>query len=116
MIIMKRIKTDTEARKVAGQANTFEGSVERPLDNGIISQGIKNFRRNFFALCKVNDGYFAAIDCIAEEQNFKARRFRIFINTTLGKIHVAVGLDIYGYVVQSIHLNLNKRQGRIPAA
>jgi hypothetical protein len=113
---MEGIKTHTKIGKIPGQADSFKVCIESPLGDVIVGQGIYDFLRDMFSLCKVNDLYLAAIDRIAEEQNLKVRRLRVFVNAALIQIDVGEGFDIYTDVFQSDHLNSNRRQRLLPAA
>ena len=59
--------------KVAGQADAFKGGIECPLGNGLVLQSRKHARWDTLSGSKVDDLDFAAINGLAEEQNFKVR-------------------------------------------
>lgn len=80
---MERIKADTEVGQIPGQADTFKVRIESPLCNVLIRQGVEDLRRDMFSLRKINNLYRAAIDRIAEQQDFKVGRLRIFVDAAL---------------------------------
>ena len=106
---MEGIKAHAKIGKIPGQADSFKVCVESPLCHFIVCQGINDFLRDMFSLRKVNDLHLAAIDRITEEQNFKVRRLRVFVNAALIQIDVREGFYIYTDVFQSDHLNSNRR-------
>jgi hypothetical protein len=85
---MEGIKTDTEIGKIPGQADAFKICIESPLCDVIVGQGIYDFLRDLFSLCKVNDLHLAAIDRVAEEQDLKVRRLCVFVNAAFVQIDV----------------------------
>ena len=55
------------------KANTLEGRIVRPLDDGIVREGFDNFLRHGVTGCQVVYGDLAAVHGHAKEQDFKIR-------------------------------------------
>jgi hypothetical protein len=100
VVIMEGIKADAKIGKIPGQADSFKVCIESPLCHVIVCQGIDDFLRDMFSLCKVNDLHLAAIDRIAEEQDLKVRRLRVFVYAALVQVDVGEGFYIYTDVFQ----------------
>ena len=77
-----------------GKTNTLKVCVEGVFDNGFIFESRQYFGRDLFTHRKVDYGYSTAVNRIAEEHNFKIRRFRIAIDPTFGEVNATEGLDI----------------------
>jgi hypothetical protein len=103
------VKAYAKIGKISGQADSFKVRVESPLCHFIVCQGIDDFLRDMFSLCKVNDLHLVAIDRITEQQDFKVRRLRVFVNAALVQVDVGEGFYIYTDVFQLDHLNSNRR-------
>ena len=84
---MEGVKAHSQITEISGKADPFKVCVESPFDDGIISQGVYDFLRQAFSLRKVDDSHVGAIGTVAEQQDFKVRRFGIFINAALGQMY-----------------------------
>ena len=77
-----------------GKTNTLKICVECVFNNGFIFESRQYCGRYLFSHSQVDHGYSTAVNRIAEEHNFKIRRFRIAIDPTFGEVNATEGLDI----------------------
>ena len=66
----------------------------RDLDHVLALDCLFDPLRHFLPAGEVDDLHRGSIDRIAEQQDLKARTFRVLVNTAVTKIHITVGLDI----------------------
>ena len=77
-----------------GKTNTLKVCIEGVFDDGFIFESRQYFVGDLFTHRQVDYGYSTAVNRIAEEHNFKIRRFRIAIDPTFGEVNATEGLDI----------------------
>ena len=76
------------------KANTLEGRIVRPLDDGIVREGFDNFLRHGVAGGQVIYGDLAAVHGYAEKQDFKIRGLSVFIHAAFFQIDIGKGLHV----------------------
>ena len=68
------------------QTNPLKRRIERPFGHRLVHDGPQHILRDLLPAGHIDDGHFAAVDGIAEQQDFKLGVFRISVHTALGKI------------------------------
>ena len=80
--------------EIPGEAYPLEGSIEGPLDDGIVLQRGQHLLGDMLPTGKVDHLHRPGVDAVAEEQDFKIGRLTVTINSGLLERDVAVGLNI----------------------
>ena len=80
------------------QTNPLKRRIECPFCHRLVHDGPQHILRDLLPAGHIDDGHFAAVDGIAEQQDFKLGVFRISVHTALGKIGAGFRFQVNGEI------------------